>query len=263
MTAVCLALLHHSSRERGYRDIWHSPVPVGLLGTFLLALSIPLSTSRSCTVLVLLLLAGAALHLALALRRTRSGRVMIPVFAASALVALVVGFSVAQPIILQRLEKTSEQFEELRARGDFGSRQQLYRDTWHMAQAHLVFGWGLDSYPLIFFYRYNTQDSPRDRLPVFYNDAHSDWLQALAEVGIVGTTLLGLHGLVPLLALRRRGPIGLLPGFLFAGCALILLYAWVEFPFGNPAVVITWWLCFFAAVQHVRIDHRLRPASSA
>jgi hypothetical protein len=60
-----------------------------------------------------------------------------------------------------------------------------------------------------------------------------------------------LLGVVPLLALRRRHFGGPVPAYLFGGCGLVLLYAWIEFPFGNPAVVLTWWLCFFVAVRYV------------
>ena len=77
----------------------------------------------------------------------------------------------------------------------------------------------------------------------------------MAELGIVGTLLLGLHGLLPSLSLRHYPPRGL-SSYLFAGCALILLYAWVEFPFGNPAVVLAWWLCFFTGVRYAQLDAR-------
>jgi hypothetical protein len=95
---------------------------------------------------------------------------------------------------------------------------------------------------------------------VFYHDAHSDWLQAVAEHGLVGTTLLGLTGLVPLLRLRRRHFTSPLPAYLFVGCAAILLYAWIEFPFGNTAVVLVWWLCFFSAVHYARLQDREAPS---
>ena len=56
-------------------------------------------------------------------------------------------------------------------------------------------------------------------------------------------------------ALQFAGP---LPGYLLAGCGLILLYAAVEFPFGNPAVTIAFWLTFFSALQYVRLSSRAR-----
>lgn len=262
MTAVSLGLIVDLIREGVWEDFWHSPGPSALLGTALLAASIPLSTSRSCTVLIGLLLAGALVWWFTGERRhgaalALSGMTRIGFILGAAIVVIGL-FEIARPTLLMRTAKTVEQVSELRTRGDFGSRQELYRDTWSMARDRLAFGWGLGSYPIVFFNRYNTQNSPIDQLPVFYNDAHSDWLQSLAEVGFAGTIVLGLHGLLPVLALRRWRPIGVVPGFLLSGCLLVLLYAWVEFPFGNVAVVIAWWVCFFSAIQYARIDHRLR-----
>jgi len=107
----------------------------------------------------------------------------------------------------------------------------------------------------VFTFFYNTR-RPVDKLPIFYNDAHSDWLQALAEHGIVGSALLALTAIVPLLRLRRRHLGGPVPAYLLGGCTLLLVYAWIEFPFGNLAVVFTWWLCFFCAVHYARLQDR-------
>ena len=119
----------------------------------------------------------------------------------------------------------------------------------------------MGSYPHVFTF-FNTKVSRADRLPVFFADAHNDWLQALAEHGIVGSALLGLCAIVPLRRLRLRHVSSPVPAYLFAGCALILAYAWLEFPFGNPAVVYCWWLCFFCAIHYVRLsqpDHPMDP----
>jgi hypothetical protein len=37
------------------------------------------------------------------------------------------------------------------------------------------------------------------------------------------------------------------------GCAIVLIYAWVEFPFECPAVAILFWLLFFTAVRYARL----------
>jgi O-antigen ligase len=129
----------------------------------------------------------------------------------------------------------------------------LYRDTWRMAMARPWFGWGMASYPHVFML-YNSQEpDPRDHLPRFYSAAHNDWLQALAEHGLAGTALLALCALAPLAGLRRPQIEHPIPLYLALGCAAILLYAWVEFPFGNVAVVLSWWLCFFSAIAYSRL----------
>ena len=41
-----------------------------------------------------------------------------------------------------------------------------------------------------------------------------------------------------------------------AGGAIVLLYAWVEFPFANPAVMLTFCATFYCAVRYAALDVR-------
>jgi len=263
MSAACLGLVWHFARRSDSRDFFHSPAFGGLVALFFLAATVPLSTSRSCTVLVLLLLGTAFAHWLwrLVQKRRRFNESVAPTLlagSAALLLATAGVWFVARESISTRVATTRQQLGEMRARGDIGARGELYRNTWQMAKDHPWFGWGMASYPHVFTL-YNTRRSV-DKLPVFYRDAHSDWLQALAEHGFAGTACLGLLGLVPLLGLRRRHWSNALPFYLFTGCTLILLYAWLEFPFGNVAVVLSWWLCYFTAVHYARLYDREAPS---
>jgi hypothetical protein len=258
MTAAGVGLTLRYLRRTDPISFWSSPGFMGLVAVFFIAVSIPLSLSRSGTLLVGLLLSVASLQFLLRLIRHRRRQELPlggPLVAAIMLAALTLGgaYKIAEPSILIRLAKTEEQLATMREEGSIGSRLVLYADTWHMARDRPWFGWGMASYPTV-FYSYNSQVPGVDRLPKFYWDAHSDWLQSLAELGFIGTALIGLLGVIPLLSLRRRHPHGPIPTYLLGGCGLILLYAWVEFPFGNPAVVILWWICFFAAVRYGRME---------
>lgn len=258
MLAALLGLVAHYARRRPLRELLHSPVLTGGVAAFFIAASVPLSTSRSCSVLVLLLAGGAILHwLARQAESRRRNRKSMVAPLAAALVALVIGVTgiwfVARDSIIVRAAKTQQQISEMRQQGSIGDRATLYRDTWHMARDKPWFGWGMGSFPHVFIF-YNTKVSRADRLPVFFADAHSDWLQALAEHGLVGSALLALCAIFPLWRLGLPDPTSPLPGYLLAGCTLILLYAWVEFPFGNPAVVFGWWLCFFCAIHYTRLS---------
>jgi hypothetical protein len=73
---------------------------------------------------------------------------------------------------------------------------------------------------------------------------------------LVGASLLALCALVPLRSLRIRHFNSAVTCYLLAGCGIILLYAWIEFPFGNAAVVLSWWLCFFCGIQYGRLHER-------
>jgi hypothetical protein len=261
MMAAGVALTWHFARRVEARNLLHSPIFGGWVALLLLAATVPLSGSRSCTLLALVLLGVVSAHLmwrAIVKRRHYKESIAVPVAGIGVALALLAGgaWLVGRETILSRLETSRQQVAEMRELGGIGDRALLYHNTWRMARDKLWFGWGMSSYPHIFFRLYNTRESRADRLPVFYNDAHSDWLQSLAEHGLIGSALLALGALVPLREVRFRSAVGPLAAYLFVGCALVLLYAWIEFPFGNLAVVLMWWVLFFTAVQTARLRQR-------
>jgi O-antigen ligase len=260
MAAACLGLVgRYAGRIQG-RDFLHSPGLAGLVAVLLMAATAPLSGSRSCTVLMVLLLGGAFIGWIARLlgRRRRLNESAAPalIAAVAAVAAALAGiWFVARDSIETRLAVTESQIAAMRAQNSMGSRATLYADTWRMARDRPLFGWGMGSFPYVFFI-YNSQDHPNriDHLPNNYHDAHNDWLQSAAEHGLIGSTVLALCALVPLRLLRGRAGAGPLTRYLLAGCALILAYAWIEFPFGNVAVVLAWWFCFFTALAYALLS---------
>ncbi len=259
MIGVSLGLVFHFARRREARDFWHSPAFAGLVAIVFLAATIPLSSSRSCTVLAVVLMGAALAHWFIRLIRQRRAfkeSALLPVAGATAAILLAGYFTydLSRDVIHTRIEATRTQIEDMRSLGELFPREVLYRDTWHMAQEKIWFGWGMGSYPTAFFTR-NSQHHPHaDGLPEYFHDAHSDWLQSLSEVGVIGTALLILCALVPLWYRVRvvgQSPLGV---YLLAGCGIVLLYSALEFPFGNRAVVIAFWTCFFCAIHYGRID---------
>ncbi len=258
MVGVCCALVAHLARSDGTRDLWHSPIPSLILGILLLAATPPLSSSRSTSLLTLFFVSAAAIHggWLLATRRRAEGREWKTPLLATTL-ALAVGFGailfLAWPTIKQRAEKTAEQLRQMQDQGGLGQRAQLYRDTLKMAEAHPWAGWGLESYETV-FRRYNSYyRNPLDGLPIYYDEAHSDWLQSWAEIGLIGTGLLLSMALIPLAMTGpklRRDPVA---RYLLFGGALVALYAWVEFPLSNPAVVLCLWITWFAGIRHASL----------
>ena len=233
---------------------------LGIIGLLLMGLTPLLAGSRAGTGLVIVLLGAGLVQ---ALRRIWRQRVqhgatsLLPVTGLAVGVILAVGGAVylGRAAVQERWQDTQGQWEA----GLLNERLKLYSDTWHLAGEQPVFGWGLGSYDKVLqLIRPRPLEANR-QYEHSYVDAHSDWLQSLAEVGFVGTALLVLSVLWPLLgsrALRFAGP---LPAYLLGGCGLILLYAGVEFPFANPAVMIAFWLSFFCAIQYVRLSSRARP----
>ncbi|MDD3180136.1 MAG: O-antigen ligase family protein [Opitutaceae bacterium] len=259
-SAVCLALLFHYLRKNGnHRNVWHSPAPVGALATLLLAASLPLSGSRSSTLLICLLLMIAAAHFLLSLMRRRKDLHESSALPAAALVltlALAIGAItyLSRDTIITRTQLTVQQVEQIRNATSLNARLQLYVDTWRMATEKPWFGWGLESYAHVFGI-FNTQRPIEPWFPrPFYAEAHNDWLQSLAEVGVIGTGLLLLLGLLPLWSVIRARVESVVPRYLLAGCGLLLLYAVFEFPLANPAVLISFGACFYCAVRYLQLE---------
>jgi O-antigen ligase len=259
--AVATGLLFRLARRARGRNLWHTPFAVLLAGALLMAAAAPASASRAATAMAaaLCLAALGVTLVRLAAARRRQGRSAGPVIAVVLAVALAfvaaVGWLAARPI-RERLRDTREGLAAdptlLRAR--FA----LYRDTWTLAAQKPVFGWGLGSYPvaLQLLPGHDRPSDPRRDYELSYANAHSDWLQSVAEIGFVGTTLLVLMGALPLARLPRGAWRHPLTGWPLLGCTLVALYAWVEFPFGNGAVMISFWTIFFAALRLAELQRR-------
>lgn len=113
------------------------------------------------------------------------------------------------------------------------------RDTWHMAKARPLFGWGPGCFEIVFpIYQGAYLRSPDGTATARFEFAHNDWLQTLAEDGVIGLLLL----IVPLVIMVRSawGASNHLGRMAIAGCGLIALHACIDFPFHNPAVLMLW-----------------------
>ena len=87
-----------------------------------------------------------------------------------------------------------------------------------------------------------------------YATAHNDWLQSLAETGLVGTSLLVLTLVVPLVSFTRHSSRHPLVVYPLLGLTIVLLYALFEFPFSSGAFLITFWVLFFTAIRKVELS---------
>lgn len=253
-TAVGL-LFYHTRRYQG-RDLWHSPFGLALVGVLLIATSAPVSASRASTVMAAFVLLVALVHALVNITSARRAR-QLSIWPPLLLIVMLASVTTGAVGWLS-YRSLSERYTETRRVIDadqsvFGARAELYRDTWSLAKEQPVFGWGLDTFAVSFQLRRPYTVDLGDRTKNFYANAHSDWLQSLADTGCVGTALLILMGILPLTALPRAllgHPLVAYPLF---GCTLALMYAWVEFPFSSGAFVITFWILLFGTIRFAQL----------
>jgi O-antigen ligase len=230
--------------------------PVGLLGIFtgLVALIVLFSYSRAATLLLGIFLVLAPLLLSRAGVRSslRLGRgQMIGFFYAGLAGLLVLFFASDGRFALVRLE---DLFRHEPGQGP-PLRFLSTRAALDMFAADPIYGWGADGFRYGFpafqqhyptLYNDPTKDAPR----LYWEHAHDDYAECLAEFGLVGSALVAgmlAYGIRRLVRARFwRNPCTAL---LVPGCALTLAHAAGDFPFHNPAILLTWCAIVTAAAR--------------
>ena len=125
--------------------------------------------------------------------------------------------------------------------------------TWEMFQDRLTFGWGAGSFRYIFpiyqkeyeqlWHFYDHRKQPYGRK--IYNYAHNDWMQFLAEYGIVGGALLACVFLSFIAYLNILFKCSFFSACLFLfGIVVIFINNFVDFIFSSPS----YWVAFFGAL---------------
>ena len=145
-------------------------------------------------------------------------------------------------------------------------RYYLWKDTFKMFLDKPVFGHGLGSFralhPLYQSAEYKREReyglaSAHRKLKPLTEHSHSDWLQYLAETGVVGVVLLVL---VPTLAFwrhwRRLG--SAVPDWCLLGCLFFAAYSFVDFPSRTPACLVLFALVMPLAFKHADLDEKRR-----
>ncbi len=257
---LCLAttagLLFNEARHHHGRDLWQSPFSAALVGFLFIAISGPLSASRAATVMSAFLVLVATGH---ALLRLASARRLAhrPLWPAATTLLAVVTLTVAAVAWLG-FRGISERYHQTQIALDqnqslWGERLAVYGDTAELARRQPVFGWGLNSYDIAFQLVRPRSLQANRQYENHYATAHNDWVESLAETGLVGTTLLLLTLAVPLARLTRRTLRHPLVAYPLLGLAIVLLYALVEFPFSSGAFLITFWVLFFTALRKAEL----------
>ena len=138
--------------------------------------------------------------------------------------------------------------------------------TWEMAEDQLIYGWGAGSFRYVFpiyqknydilWYYYYREDRGWIGRKV-YSYAHNDWVQFLAEYGIVGCSLLFAMFLCLLKVLSKTFCFNNTAGiFLLCGLFVIITHNLVDFIFSSPAYWCAFWGSIFCLKKVFFVNHK-------
>ena len=166
-------------------------------------------------------------------------------------------------VFVERFDSISHEIEDVSQ----NARLVAAEATWEMAQENLLTGWGAGSFRFYFpVYQVRHPEimiAGDSHKRMLWEHAHDDYLELLAEVGVIGCTLLiagGLLGLARLIRLRcwRNPPMAVLLG----GCLVTMMHAAFDFPFSNPAILITWCALWPLMIRWLEIENARSRTSS-
>ncbi len=215
---------------------WIAPLPgegffsraFSILASLLITIGIVLSCSRGAwlSLTVSSLVLGTA-----ALRQKNLSwnwrKLLLPVF-----FLLMIGTVICQPPIRARFSSLLAISEDTSAQ----MREKMWRGTWNLIKENPVMGQGAGS----FIYSF-----PRHRPAGLYrltNYAHNEYLQVVAEFGVIGlviTSCIAVFVLIRMFRLSQSGSTAWKKGLGWAGLlsfASVALHSTVDFPWHIPAV---------------------------
>jgi O-antigen ligase len=156
-----------------------------------------------------------------------------------------------QNVFVQGLEQTAQS-------------RNLARDaTWDMVKDNPITGWGAGSFRF-YFPKYQLHYPEITTAPgvkrLYWEHAHNDYLEFLAEVGIIGVGLLLAclsFGIGKLIQVRFwANPASLL---IVLGLLQTLVHCWADFNFQNPAILITWCILWPVLIRWTELEEARSP----
>ena len=204
--------------------------------------TLPLPGSRSGLLLAVCLLLGASVAALWILVRESGKSIRIrwqPLMAVFVIGLAIVGYGILAygKTGTQDFARTQRQIEDAKKIEDVEMRLLLSRDTWHMAKQRPWFGWGSGSFEIVFpVFQGDYLRDADGRTTARFQEAHNDWLQQMAETGLTGLLILLVPLVITGFSAWHRG--GLAARWALGACGLLLLYALIDFPLHNLAVLI-------------------------
>ena len=137
------------------------------------------------------------------------------------------------------------------------ARSLAFGATTEMLKDHWVRGVGAGGFRYLFPEYVKHYPEIYDNGNLFWEHAHSDWLEIPIELGLVGDLLiLGAAGWWTARLLRRGTLWNSVSVPLLIGCLQTVIHAAFDFPFQCPAILATWCVLFAIAGRWVEIEAR-------
>ncbi len=127
--------------------------------------------------------------------------------------------------------------------GSLDARERATVAAQEMLHDHFLRGTGAGSFRYLFpIYQHRHPELvAQNGRPMFWEHAHNDVLQMPIELGLAGSLLLLTSALYWLVRLGKNffweNP---LSASVVLGAVLVVVYSWWDFPFQNPAILVTW-----------------------
>jgi O-antigen ligase len=219
------------------------------------------SASRTATLLMGVIVLSVAVYYFLKKRQNKADLMdNLPIWFPLGCVILfgfVAIYSLDTGTIIDRLYEAAETAEV----DGTGIREVVSRATLEMAKDNLACGWGAGCYRYYFpVYQVRYPELERDDgrgHKLFWEHAHNDYVETLAEVGLVGLSLAALWlGCAAWLMIRARVWENSLALFATLGLVITAVHSTVDFNFQNPAIMLTWCALVPAIILWAERDKR-------
>lgn len=254
-TSLGLAVWHFfEGRKRMARS---TPSALWLIASLLLVFAVVFSLSRGA-IISLTVFGMAAVIAVVILRFTSSTQSTIPAIV-PVLVALGVVGTVAwmvRQVDFSAVYFRFEQLSKLQANDpSVVSRRLAQESATAMLGDHWVRGVGAGGFRYLYPEYIRQQPMIYESGRLFWEHAHNDWLEIPIELGAAGTALLLLAGGYLLLGFWRWGgwrhPLVLMIGL---GGGQVMVHGLMDFPFQNPAILVTWWALVIISLRWLELD---------
>ncbi len=244
---LCTGLLYWHFARAERRMERTSPAPVFAFCAVLLGLSVLLSNSRAAIILLMVFTLVAFIGFVVRCTIYRSeGRSPWAITLLCAVFSLFIGLGSYFLNTSKAFDRVGKLIENSETDSSVVTRVLARNATWDMAKDNLVTGWGAGSFRHYFpVYQRNYPEiykpSPKSKRTFRWEYAHNDYVQLLAELGLIGAgILLAMLSLGITHLMRQR--VWLKPHLMFIVLGLVITatHAWVDFQFHNPAILFLW-----------------------